>query len=85
MHILYATQGTNKEFESVTGRSLHMIAGDDTPAAEACWLTLSGGKRILAEGPYQVELGMLRVGTPLEQEAAMLIRTIDIVSVEFTE
>lgn len=85
VHILYASEGTNREFTSVTGRSLHMIAGDDTPAAEACWMTLPCGRRILAEGPYQVELGMLRVGTPLEQEAAMLVRPMDIVSVEFTE
>ena len=85
MRIVYASDATKRTFLEATGRQLGGSVEEETPAADACWITISSGKRLLAEGPFDADIGMIRVWTPLEKEGYMLVRPTDIVAIEFSE
>jgi hypothetical protein len=85
MSVLRASEATKRLFLENTGRHLNGNVDDGTPAPDACWMTLRSGKRILAEGPFEADIGMVRVWTPLEQEAFMLVRPADVAAIEFSE
>lgn len=85
MSVLQASDATKRLFLDNTGRHLGGNMEDGTPPPDACWMTLKGGKRFLAEGPFEADIGMVRVWTPLESEAFMLVRPADITSIEFSE